>query len=332
MISRFALALLIFLSAAPSGAQPAQPDPLGPLRSLVGHWQGTSEGQPGRARVEREYAELFGSRFIHAQNRSTYAPQEKNPKGEIHEDRGVFSFDTARKRIVFRQFHVEGFVNQYVMEPTASAAAAIVFTTEAIENIPAGWRARETYRFSGPDEFEEVFELAAPGKEFELYSRARFMRVRQGGNDRALVPALQPFAFLLGSWDADPGRSGETGGFTFSVGAQGHVILRTNYANYPAPSDKPASRHDDLMVIAPDGNSVRADYFDSEGHVIRYAVQTAEAGQAVFLSDLKPNEPRYRLRYAANKDGSVTGVFDVAPPGAPTTFNAYLTWTARRRP
>jgi IstB-like ATP binding protein len=65
--------------------------------------------------LEREYTEMFGSRFIHVRNRSTYAPQEKNPKGEVHEDLGVFSYDGARKRIVLRQFHVEGFVNQYVM-------------------------------------------------------------------------------------------------------------------------------------------------------------------------------------------------------------------------
>jgi hypothetical protein len=76
-----------------------------------------------------------------------------------------------------RQFHVEGFVNQYVQNAD-SAAPRLVFTTESIENIPAGWRARETYVVLGPDQFEEVFELAEPGKEFELYSRARLKRVR----------------------------------------------------------------------------------------------------------------------------------------------------------
>jgi hypothetical protein len=50
-------------------------------------------------------------------------------------------------------------------------------TSEAIEN-PPGWRARETYAILGPDEFEEVFELAEPGKAFELYSRAHFKRVQ----------------------------------------------------------------------------------------------------------------------------------------------------------
>lgn len=143
---------------------------------LIGRWQGTSEGQAGKGTIEREYSSLLGSRFVQSKNRSTYPPQEKNPKGETHEDLGVFSFDKARTQIVFRQFHVEGFVNQYVMAPAAKPNT-LVFTTEAIENVPAGFRARETYNLLGPDEFEEVFELAEPGKDFELYSRTRLKRV-----------------------------------------------------------------------------------------------------------------------------------------------------------
>jgi hypothetical protein len=53
-----------------------------------------------------------------------------------------------------------------------------VFTAEATENIPSGWRARETYIVHGPDEFEEVFELSEAGKPFEGYSRARLRRVK----------------------------------------------------------------------------------------------------------------------------------------------------------
>jgi hypothetical protein len=113
----------------------------------------------------------------------------ETPKGEIHEDEGWFSFDRARKRMVLRQFHVEGFANQYVQNAD-SAALRLVFTTESIENIPAGWRARETYVVPGPDEFEDVFEFAEPGKEFELYSRARLKRVRRRNsrNRRPLRP------------------------------------------------------------------------------------------------------------------------------------------------
>ena len=90
---------------------------------------------------------------------------------------GVFSFDSARKRIVLRQFHTEGFVNQYVLDPD-SPPGRLNLTTEAIENIPAGWRARETYVFTGSDQVEEIFELAEPGKDFEVYSRNRLARVR----------------------------------------------------------------------------------------------------------------------------------------------------------
>ena len=169
--------LLCLLPVSVAGQQSTQPDPFGPIAVLLGRWEGTSEGQPGKAQVQREYRRVLNSRFIHARNRSEYAPQDKNPKGEIHEDEGWFSFDRARKRLVLRQFHVEGFVNHYVQNADSSDSK-LVFTTEAIENIPPGWRARETYIVHGPDEFEEIFELAEAGKPFEVYSRARLKRVR----------------------------------------------------------------------------------------------------------------------------------------------------------
>ena len=54
----------------------------------------------------------------------------------------------------------------------------VAFVSEALENIPAGYRARETYTILSPDEFIERFDIAEPGKDFELYSEARFKRVR----------------------------------------------------------------------------------------------------------------------------------------------------------
>ena len=141
---------------------------------------------------------------------------------------------------------------------------------------------------------------------------------------------LRSLAFLLGDWTADPGQAGETGGFSFKTQVQGRVVVRTNYANYPASAGKPASRHDDLMVIAAEGNSLHADYFDSEGHVIRYVVQSPKAGDVLFVSAVKSNEPRYRLRYSLKADGALEGHFEVAPPGAPDAFAPYLTWTAHR--
>jgi hypothetical protein len=171
-------ALMLALAVTgPALAQQPPADNLAPIAPFIGRWTGTSEGQPGKGTVERDYERALGSRFIRVRNRSTYPPQEKNPKGEVHEDEGFFSFDRARKRMLFRQFHIEGFVTTYVHDVDVKAGT-IAFTTEAIENIPPGYRARETYTVTGPDELEEVFELAEPGKDFTVYTRTRLKRAR----------------------------------------------------------------------------------------------------------------------------------------------------------
>ena len=169
--------LCLSLPVLAAGQQPAAADPFDRLEVLIGRWEGSAEGQPGKGTVRREYSRVLNGRFIRVLNRSEYPAQEKNPKGEIHEDEGYISFDRGRKKLILRQFHVEGFVNQYV-EDAESTPARVVFVTEAIENIPAGWRARETYVVHGPDAFEEIFELAESGKPFEIYSRSRFTRVK----------------------------------------------------------------------------------------------------------------------------------------------------------
>ena len=146
------------------------------LNFFVGTWEGTGSGQPGNSTIHREYRFVLNGKFLQVRNKSTYDPQPKNPKGEVHEDWGMISFDKGRKQFVFRQFHVEGFVNQYVMTSATTDAKTTVFTSENIENIPSGWRARETYRIISANEFVEVFELAEPGKDFAIYSEGRFKR------------------------------------------------------------------------------------------------------------------------------------------------------------
>lgn len=173
---RFVVALWLLTSALAPIQKPAAADPFERLAFLIGQWEGASDGQPGKGAVRRAYSRALNGRFIRVRNRSEYAAQPKNPKGEIHEDEGFFSFDKGRSRIVFRQFHTEGFVNTYV-EDGDSSPTRIVFVSEAIENIPPGFRARETYLVRGAEAFEEIFELAEPGKPFEVYSRTRFTRV-----------------------------------------------------------------------------------------------------------------------------------------------------------
>jgi hypothetical protein len=143
------------------------------------------------------------------------------------------------------------------------------------------------------------------------------------------APALAPLRFLVGDWRAIDTAPGERGRFTFRFDVQEHVLIRTNEAVYDATVSRPASRHDDLMVVYVDSSVVRADYFDNEGHVIRY---TADVGdnRVTFLSDPDPKGPRFRLTYVLG-DSQLTGTFEIATPDAPEAFKAFLSWKARRQ-
>ena len=66
----------------------------------------------------------------------------------------------------------------YVHDAAASKPDALVFVSESIENIPPGYRSRETFKILGPQQFEEVFELAEPGKDFSVYSTTLLRRVQ----------------------------------------------------------------------------------------------------------------------------------------------------------
>ena len=180
-IDRIAVLVLVAIAflGVPAGAQQGapRPDRFAALRFLVGTWRGDQAGQPGRGTAERTYQFILNDRFLQETNTSTYPPQEKNKNGEVHHHISMISYDTARKLFVFRQFHTEGFVNTYVQQPTGDDKT-FMFVSEAIENIPAGYRARETYTILSRDEFTERFEVAEPGKDFELYSEAHLRRVR----------------------------------------------------------------------------------------------------------------------------------------------------------
>lgn len=170
---------LIFILFAPSIllAQKINRDSIWlPLKPFIGVWTGEGEGEPGKGKYERTYAFIMDNRFIEIHNKSTYPPTTQFPSGEIHEDRGYFSYDNIRKLFILRQFHIEGFVNQFILDSISPNGKTIVFITEAIENIPKGWRAKETYHLLLENEMEEIFELAEPGKDFTVYTRVKLVR------------------------------------------------------------------------------------------------------------------------------------------------------------
>lgn len=143
---------------------------------FVGTWTGVGEGQSGTSKLERTYQYILGDNFVLMKNRAVFEPNEKNPEGEIHEDLGVYSFDKTRETIVFRQYHVEGFYNQYILDSTGAEGKVLVLTTEAIENGPPGLRAQITLEILGDNEFKECFALAFGEKEFTTCVENHFER------------------------------------------------------------------------------------------------------------------------------------------------------------
>ncbi len=146
----------------------------------------------------------------------------------------------------------------------------------------------------------------------------------------------KPYRFLAGEWAAegggDPGKA--SGGFSFAWDLKEKVLVRRNRAEYPAGQGRPASSHEDLMVIyrGEGGEPTRAIYFDSEGHVINYTTTFSQDQRTLtFVSDAAQAGPRFRLSYTRGEGGVLRIKFEIAPPGKPDAFKVYLEGTARRR-
>jgi hypothetical protein len=141
-------------------------------------------------------------------------------------------------------------------------------------------------------------------------------------------PAWSSLQFLIGNWTGGGGGqpgSGE-GSFSFEPELNHRILVRHSF-NSIKNGPEAGSRHDDLMVVYLDtpGQPPRAIYFDSEGHVIHYALSTPKPNVAIFESDASRPGPRYRLSYALSGK-SLDGKFEIAPPGNPE-YKTYLTWT-----
>ncbi len=169
-------ALFLPLSA---GAQTSTQDSLWqPFKAFVGNWEGKGGGHPGTGDYTRTYRFVLNNRYIEVKNTSGYPPTADSPKGNHHEDWGYISYDRGRHVFVLRQFHIEGFVNQYKLDSISADGKRIVFLSEALENTPKGWRAKETYDILNGDEIRETFELAEPEKDFAVYSQVVLHRVK----------------------------------------------------------------------------------------------------------------------------------------------------------
>ena len=152
--------------------------------------------------------------------------------------------------------------------------------------------------------------------------------VPDAGPPRDPLAAVAP---LLGRWvaEADPKAPGVTGWTTFERGLGDRVVVRKNHASYPPKDGRPPSEHDDLMVLFVEDRGMKAEYWDSEGHVIRYEVQSPAPNRLVFLSKARTGAPRFRLTYTWPQPGKLELTFEIAPPGA-AEFRPFISARLRR--
>lgn len=132
---------------------------------------------------------------------------------------------------------------------------------------------------------------------------------------------------LMGEWvgegNGQPGQG--TGSFTFQTDLDGQVLVRKNHTEFPATADRPASIHNDLLYIYPDysGIASKAIYFDNEGHVINYSISYSD-NSIVFVTEIVPNAPRFRLSYIMIDKDTINTRFEIASPQKPEEFKVYI--------
>jgi hypothetical protein len=139
---------------------------------------------------------------------------------------------------------------------------------------------------------------------------------------------------FVGEWTGEgkgsPGNGSGTSSFKFDL--QKHVLVRRSHSEYPASGQRPATVHDDLMVIYPGtGDESRAIYFDNEGHVIEYTATWSAGGDALtFVSKPTPDAPQFRLIYKKMDAQTLMVDFEMAPPGQPGAFKPYVSGRLKR--
>jgi hypothetical protein len=148
--------------------------------------------------------------------------------------------------------------------------------------------------------------------------------------------AVDELRWLIGDWTDDwrRGEPGEAtaGGESWQLQLEGEILVRSSWCEYPATGDHAAFRHDDLLVVFRDADSlIRAAFWDNHGHVIRYATASLDEDHLgfAFESDPLTPGPRQRLHYRADGASHLAADFSIQLPAA-TSFSRYLAWASTR--
>jgi len=142
--------------------------------------------------------------------------------------------------------------------------------------------------------------------------------------------------FLIGDW-IDESRTGEpgtatAGGESWRVDLGGQVLVRMGWCEFPATADRAAYRHEDLLILFPEGEeTMRGIFWDNEKHTIHYPnVTMLPDGKGILLSSERATPgPRQQLLYQFDAPDRLTATFSLLLPGTPD-FAPYLTWRSQR--
>jgi hypothetical protein len=126
----------------------------------------------------RTYHYDLGDHFIFVENQSTFPISEKKPMGEVHRDKGIFSYNRNTSKVVLREFHVEGFTNIYELEESESGNERFVFVTREIENNPGNWKAKLIITKNSDSRFTEEFLIATDGENFKPFLKNTWTKVK----------------------------------------------------------------------------------------------------------------------------------------------------------
>lgn len=145
-----------------------------PLQFLEGTWEGHGQGST----VTQVFQFMWNNKFLQMKTKAVFATSEERPKGAIHEDMGLFSYDQSRKKFVLRAFYAEGYVNQYIMDDISEDGKTLTFVTEHVENAPQGTKAKLIFKIIADDEIEQSFHVAWPGREYSCYALNKLKRTK----------------------------------------------------------------------------------------------------------------------------------------------------------
>ena len=149
-----------------------QNKPFEKINFVIGSWSGEGSGFGNdKSKINSEFKFVMDGKYIEVINDSKFEPTESKPEGEHHIDKGFISYDKIRDKIIFRQFNIEGYINQYVLNDSLSSDNMLVFETEEIENFMPGGKARWTITKINENKIETTFDVKFPNKDYSCFGK-----------------------------------------------------------------------------------------------------------------------------------------------------------------